>query len=152
MVNSDQKAKNNFVLSLRDRLATLYGTEHHYTPGEGDFEARETDGVYCWSSVRRDPSKPKDINAFFFRKDLCAWILPETVVYEKINSFANSRGIESKLKIRPDGTPSLTLKFGKEEYQVQMYTGEGYAADIRIGLHKCYSVRLEDNLRSVGNL
>ena len=58
--------KNEFVLALRNYLMSKYSTKHHYTLGEGDFEARKIDGAYCL--VSRDPTKPKDINGFFLEK------------------------------------------------------------------------------------
>jgi hypothetical protein len=133
MVNlktNDLNVKNNFVISLREHLQSMYGTNRNYTYGEGDFEGKKIGGGY--NLVRRDPNVPRDINGFCFRKDMCLnppW--NETEVLKNIHLFASGKkNIESILQ--SDGRAQLSIKRGKDTYSVTAHIEEGYAGEISI--------------------
>jgi hypothetical protein len=120
--------KNDFVIDLKHYLKSQYGTEHCYTNGEGEFEGKKTaEGAYV--SVRRDPSKPKDISGFCFRKDLCEHP-PGTAngILKEIHSFASQKP-DCKSTLDKD---TLTIRFGKKEYLVTSFIDGGYAGEIDI--------------------
>ena len=123
--------KNEFVLALREHLKSRYGAEHHYTCGEGDFESQRVGDAYCL--VCRNPNKPRDINGFYFRKDLCFWPpQSEADVLKEVHDFS-SRDENLESILGKDGK-NLKIKFDDKEYLVSSYIDKGYAGEISIHL------------------
>jgi len=90
-----------------------------------------------YNLVRRDPSKPKDISGFCFRKDLCSWQPKEdSAVINDVFKFSQRyKNIECVLE---DEGKSLTLKFGNTEYFVSTHIGGGYAGEITVYLIQAF--------------
>ena len=129
---SDQK--NEFVLALREHLASTYHTEHHYTSGAGDFAGQTIDGG-AYRLAPRDQTKSKDISGFYFRKDLCSWVPQHASdVLRNIYDFSQrDRHLESVFD--PEGE-SLTIRFEHQEYLVTSFIDDGYAGEISVRFMK----------------
>ena len=127
--------KNNFVISLREHLKSIYNTRYHYTFGESDFEYQKIDKGY--SLIDRDPNKPRNISGFYFRKDLCSW-LPQnaTEVLKEIHDFASKdKNLESVLR---EDKKDLKITFGDKDYLVTSYINNSYAGNIVVWFRNPY--------------
>ncbi len=121
--------KNEFVLALREHLKSRYQTEYHHTCGESNFEGQKLGRAYCL--VRRDPNKLRDINGFYFRKDLCSWApQDEAGILRDVHDFS-SRDKNLKSVLGKDGK-NLKIRFGGKEYLVTSHIDGGYAGEISV--------------------
>lgn len=136
-MGKNMNKKNNLVLSLRDHLMNAYSTRKHYTPGESDFECVAGEGNY--SSVSRNPSKPRNIGGFYFRKDLCE-LAPSgsQQLTEDVKNFLDRSGADISLTKQGD----LNLVFGDEEYLITSHIEEGHAGEISVHFMEMPSLRI----------
>jgi len=138
--NTSLQEKNNFVISLRDYLMESYGTDKHYTFGEGDFEGRMDDNgsSASYSLVRRDPNKPRDISGFCFRKDLCmGFSVPsdDKKILMDIQEFSEKKKIKNELiehKIGDRDINYLKIIIAGKEYMISAYIDDGYAGEMDV--------------------
>ncbi len=110
LTKKDLTDKNEFVLALRDHLASIYQTDYHYTYGKDEL------------------GNPKNISGFHFRKDLCNLLfLRENMLTKKIQSFAEANKLETQNKEK-----YLTINFKQGEYIISTHIGKGCADNMSI--------------------
>ncbi len=106
-------------------LKSKYGTRYCYTHGGGGYEAKKEGDAYCL--YQGDSDKPRNIDGFCFRKDLCNTppLSRESILLD-VHNFSLKKNIESVLD------ESLRIKFSDVKYLVHTYIGEGLADEINV--------------------
>lgn len=134
---SHRQIKNDFIVSLRNHLMEKYNTRAHYTyDNEYKRKREEGENSVNYSLVRKDPTEPREIHGFCFRKDLCDGFLSlfqtEEDLIKDIVEYAEEQGIEAEIResLIEDQPSSIDLIIDDEKYWGRVYIEDGYAGEI----------------------